>query len=439
MSYDRRINQKLANRSPLEVCQYDGFSKHELDQLRPDLKSLWLPWLCIALVAVGATVWEVFWSSGSCMERLTQYQEVSFGMNASDDNDTALTRLLVDSRVSPHPVYSEEHDPLFPLTNKDYVGFGCAILGLMIAAGGGIGGGGILVPIYILILGFSPKHAIPLSNITVFGGALANTILNAQKRHPLADRPMIDWDLILVMEPLTIGGALIGAFLNKLLPERMLVVLLVILLSFTADNSLRKAIKMYKIESRHLREKGLRRDGTKESELTVMTENSENESKEEAEDILLKNMELQDGEIPGDGETKEADVKADETSAQELKDILEEERHVPAANIATLMCLFVVILAINLLKGGGAFPSPIGIKCGSRSFWMANAAMLGWILIISYFVRIYLVKRFETKQRVGYKYVEGDIQWDGRATIVYPCICCLAGFFAGMFGVGKLE
>ena len=70
---------------------------------------------------------------------------------------------------------------------------------------------------------------------------------------------------------------------------------------------------------------------------------------------------------------------------------------------------------------------------------MANAAMLGWILLISYFVRIYLVKRFETKQRVGYKYVEGDIQWDGRATIVYPSICCLAGFFAGMFGVGKLE
>ena len=50
---------------------------------------------------------------------------------------------------------------------------------------------------------FSPKHAIPLSNITVFGGAVANTILNMSKRHPLADRPLVDWDLILVMEPLS--------------------------------------------------------------------------------------------------------------------------------------------------------------------------------------------------------------------------------------------
>ena len=88
----------------------------------------------------------------------------------------------------------------FPLTTSDYTGFVCAVCGLMVAAGGGIGGGGILVPIYILVMGFSPKNAIPLSNVTVFGGAVANTYLNSKKRHPLADRPMVDWDLIMIME-----------------------------------------------------------------------------------------------------------------------------------------------------------------------------------------------------------------------------------------------
>jgi uncharacterized membrane protein YfcA len=62
--------------------------------------------------------------------------------------------------------------------------------------------------------------------------------------------------------------------------------------------------------------------------------------------------------------------------------------------------------------------------------------MIGWILTISFLVRIYLVKRYEVKKRLGYPYVEGDIQWDSRATIVYPFICMFAGFFAGMFGVG---
>jgi hypothetical protein len=103
-------------------------------------------------------------------------------------------------------------------------------------------------------------------------------------------------------------------------------------------------------------------------------------------------------------------------------------------NVNILVGLFVVVLAINLLKGGGAFPSPIGIVCGSQNFWIANAIMLGWIILISIYCRTYLVKRFELKQKVGYKYIEGDIQWDSRSTIIYPCICCLAGFFAGMFG-----
>ena len=103
-------------------------------------------------------------------------------------------------------------------------------------------------------------------------------------------------------------------------------------------------------------------------------------------------------------------------------------------NVNILVGLFVVVLAINLLKGGGAFPSPIGIVCGSQNFWIANAIMLGWIILISIYCRAYLVKRFELKQKVGYKYIEGDIQWDDRSTIIYPGICCLAGFFAGMFG-----
>lgn len=97
----------------------------------------------------------------------------------------------------------------------DYATIVLAVLGLMIAAAGGIGGGGILVPVYILVLHFDPKHAVPLSNITIFGGAITNAFLNSKKRHPIADRPLVDWDLILVMEPLTIGGALVGSFIQK--------------------------------------------------------------------------------------------------------------------------------------------------------------------------------------------------------------------------------
>jgi hypothetical protein len=102
---------------------------------------------------------------------------------------------------------TEQHKDLFPLDSSDYWGILLVVLGLLIAASGGIGGGGILVPLLILVFGFSPKYAIPLSNFTIVGSSITNMMMNLSKRHPDADRPLVDWDLILVMEPLTMAGA----------------------------------------------------------------------------------------------------------------------------------------------------------------------------------------------------------------------------------------
>lgn len=59
------------------------------------------------------------------------------------------------------------HKPFWPMDQQDVITIALATLGLIVAAGGGIGGGGILVPLYILVLGFSPRRAIPLSNVTI--------------------------------------------------------------------------------------------------------------------------------------------------------------------------------------------------------------------------------------------------------------------------------
>lgn len=101
----------------------------------------------------------------------------------------------------------ERHKDLFPMDSADIWGTIFTVLGLMVAASGGIGGGGILVPIFILVFGFAPRYAIPLSNFCILGSSVTNMLLNLVKRHPSADRPLVDWDLILVMEPLTMAGA----------------------------------------------------------------------------------------------------------------------------------------------------------------------------------------------------------------------------------------
>jgi hypothetical protein len=142
------------------------------------------------------------------------------------------------------------HKPLFPMDATDYAGVLCAALGLILASGGGIGGGGMLVPLYVLVMGFSPKHAIPLSNVTVFGGSLANHMVNRSKRHPSADRPLVDYDLTLVMQPMTIAGALLVSLANKLLPEVVLTVCLVLLLALTTKEMLEKGFEAWAAETK---------------------------------------------------------------------------------------------------------------------------------------------------------------------------------------------
>ena len=67
----------------------------------------------------------------------------------------------------------------------------------------------------VLCAGFPTNTAVALSNITIVGGAISNFAFNVPRRHSHFDRPLIDWDLILVMEPATILGALLGGYLNK--------------------------------------------------------------------------------------------------------------------------------------------------------------------------------------------------------------------------------
>ena len=108
-----------------------------------NLSSLVVPWAAIVLASIVAATC-FFWESSS---------ESSFGEEDRFLSASAGSSSSESHHVHKH-VYEEVHDPLFPLSNSDKIGFACAIVGLMIAAGGGIGGGGMLVPIYILVTCF---------------------------------------------------------------------------------------------------------------------------------------------------------------------------------------------------------------------------------------------------------------------------------------------
>ncbi|CAN0365886.1 unnamed protein product, partial [Discosporangium mesarthrocarpum] len=73
---------------------------------------------------------------------------------------------------------------------------------------------------------------------------------------------------------------------------------------------------------------------------------------------------------------------------------------------------------------------------GSFAFWASTAFIFFWVLLVSWWVRDYLIKRWQAKARLNYRYLEGDVEWNPTNTIRYPAVCFFAGFFAGLFGVG---
>ncbi|KAL7480515.1 hypothetical protein ACHAW6_006205 [Cyclotella cf. meneghiniana] len=333
-----------------------------------------------------------------------------------------------------------DHSPLLPLQPSDVLGFTLAVFGLILASGGGIGGGGMLVPIYILVMGFLPKHAIPLSNVTVFGGAIANMFVNVKKRHPGADRPLIDWELVLAMQPPCLFGVLIGANLNKVLPEKVVAVMLVILLTFTAYSTFKKAFSMYRLETVEMNEKANESNRPLlNSGIILGTSNTNgHHSGHNFEPVQLDAC----GQTSFYDSITNHDINKIDSEIPEignpvlLQSIIDQERHVNTGNVTLIIIMFIIVVAVNILKGGGSYPSPIGISCGSITFWTVQLLLLLFIGMISAVAHKRLINYAQLKMDVGYRYLKEDIHWDEKSTVVYFSLSLLAGCCAGMFGIG---
>merc|ERR1719383_373244 len=56
--------------------------------------------------------------------------------------------------------------------------------------------------------------------------------------------------------------------------------------------------------------------------------------------------------------------------------------------------------------------------------------------MISICARRHLVKVYYLKKRLDWEYLETDVHWSERNTIIYPLACSIAGLCAGLFGIG---
>ena len=91
-------------------------------------------------------------------------------------------------------------------------------IGSALSNAGGIGGGGLLIPILILILNFGTHEAIPISKLMIFTGALTAFIMGLKNKHPYRDATALDYNIAGILIPMILFGTIVGVTLNKILP-----------------------------------------------------------------------------------------------------------------------------------------------------------------------------------------------------------------------------
>ncbi|KAG1710840.1 hypothetical protein DVH05_013564 [Phytophthora capsici] len=316
---------------------------------------------------------------------------------------------------------------LSEMDTYDALAIAFMVIGLAVSSAGGVGGGVIMVPAMVLIMGFDIKRATPISNVAILGGAVANAWFNMRKRHPTVDRPLIDPELALGMIPVVIGGTVLGALINKLIPSYVLSLLFVVVLVVGGSRTMKKGIKLHKKELATRKEteavtNEVLADVPASPGVYVQVSTPQTSGNDDILEEKRSSISITGGDA---ALTKNI---ADGEAGGSLSQILEKERHFAwGPHIAIMICYLGVVAA----SIGDA-----SVDCGGVAYWVILLIEIPWVAVFVVLTSHYLHKVYLRKAAVNYQYVEGDIQWTKKTVVYFPVGCAIAGIVAGMFGVG---
>jgi len=157
-----------------------------------------------------------------------------------------------------------KHKTLFPIAPLEILAFFLIFLGSALSNAGGIGGGGLLLPILLLVFRFYTHEAIPISKLMIFAGAISSFFLNLQQKHPKREGIVIDYNIPFIIVPMLLFGTMIGVTLNKVFPPWIILVFLSLILVINTYKTIKKANKLSQEEEREKEKEKLNENNNKE-------------------------------------------------------------------------------------------------------------------------------------------------------------------------------
>jgi uncharacterized membrane protein YfcA len=286
------------------------------------------------------------------------------------------------------------HPPLFdPFDWRDISASIGIILVCFLSAASGIGGGGVLVPLYVLLRQMAPHDAVPLSKATTLGTAMANLAINLNLRHPTADRPLIDFPTCALLVPCQLMGTVIGVLLNGIIPEWLITVLLFVMLLLMTVQTSMKGLSLYRAAQKE-----------------VLLQNSDSAAKSLAKTVDPANT--------------------------ELRRMLEAEKSPDMCKLAALFLLWGVLVASAFIKGGPNVPWDMKVKCGTWQWWLLVTCVGPASLVVMTAMAWFTLREYRVKLQLNYSFQEGDVAWTPAAVVGWPLLCTFAGIGSGALGLG---
>ena len=277
------------------------------------------------------------------------------------------------------------------------------ITALSVAAG--IGGGGLLVPLYFVCLGVDQTQAVSLSKGTIFGVAMGNFFYIARQRHPKADRPLIDYPTAVFMQGGELMGVVLGVLLNLLLPQIVIIIISAVVLGYNSYKTLQKAVTKYKAESKAM---AAGMAGTASSTTKAPPYSSSSTEPGAAVEIMA------------DAELSSA-ILAEQAVA------------FPLWAWALLLPMMAFFILYSLLLGKVFDPNFTNCVPG---YWPAYAAPFVFYGATTFYMARRNVRMGDRMRKAGLHHIAGDIVWTRGAALMLVPAAIGAGVAAGLLGIG---
>ncbi|KAJ8465337.1 hypothetical protein OPV22_027889 [Ensete ventricosum] len=277
---------------------------------------------------------------------------------------------------------------------KIVVGSIIGFLGSAFGSVGGVGGGGIYVPMLTLIIGFDAKSSTAISKCMIMGAAGSTVWYNMKMRHPTLDMPIIDYDLALLFQPMLMLGISIGVIFNVVFADWMVTILLIVLFIGTSTKAFLKGVETWKKETIMKKEAAMLK---------------ESNGREEVEYSALPSG-------PGSTSTKEKKVLRQEVRV--LENIYWKE-------LGLLCFVWVSFLVLQVLKQNYT-------STCSTWYWILNFLQIPVSLGVSVYEAVSL---YRGKRVISSKGDEGT-NFTVLQLVFYCLIGVLAGVVGGLLGLG---